>query len=288
MRQKMSNKVNIYLLIKLETRKLKNKKNIYFILCFNKMAQYKSEYSKPSVGMYSQLGCYLGSNPTMPPLKPGTTSGAYLTPDYPAIGYDALTHGVNSSDSYFNIQNAYGPSNCSTTYTSRLCGSDCGKLGGQGAFRCNNGQCVPAQKGTQGAFATIQDCQNNCNTRGGGGGQGAFRCNNGQCVPAQKGTQGAFATIQECRSNCKIPLGNAFRCDQVKGCIMGAQRGTKGAFDTIQECQNNCNTGGGGGGGGRGKSGFNCVVSQGCVPAHAGTKAMYSNLDECGRNCNSF
>lgn len=97
-------------------------------------AQYKSEYSKPTVHsapcQYANLGCYTGSNHTMPTLKPGTTSGVYLTPNYGAIGYNALTHGVPSGcKQYFNIQDAYGhgAGNCKTTYTSRLCGGGCSK-----------------------------------------------------------------------------------------------------------------------------------------------------------------
>lgn len=102
------------------------------------MAQYKSEYSKPTVGGnvggYSSLGCYSGSNATMPHLQPGTKSGVHLTPDYTGISYSALTHGVQGGyKQYFNIQDAYGSgaSNCSTSYTSRLCGGGCsgGKSG---------------------------------------------------------------------------------------------------------------------------------------------------------------
>jgi hypothetical protein len=92
-------------------------------------AQYNSEYSKPTINssacQYTNLGSYNGCNSSMPPLKPGVTSGVYLTPNYGAIGYDALTHGITGNcANYFNIQDAYGSSagNCSTTYTSRLCG----------------------------------------------------------------------------------------------------------------------------------------------------------------------
>ena len=128
------------------------------------MAQYKSEYSKPSVGgsacAYTQLGCYLGSNPTMPPVNPGTTQGMYVVPNYSAIGYDALTHGNNGSScgSYFNINDAYG-TNFNTGFSTRLCDSGCGgggrKPGGGIAWRCapnhpEGAQCIQVHPGTPG------------------------------------------------------------------------------------------------------------------------------------------
>jgi len=92
-----------------------------------------SEYSKPMTNdpacSYNTLCSYQGANSTMPPLKPGTTSGVYLTPNYSAIGYNALTHGTKSScQQYVNINNAYGSGAgaCSTSYTTRLCGGGCG------------------------------------------------------------------------------------------------------------------------------------------------------------------
>jgi len=139
-------------------------------------AQYKSEYTQPTVGGpgcgYTSLGCYLGSNPTMPALKPGTTSGVYVTPDYAAIGYNALTHGqAGSCGGYFNIQGAYGAGagNCSTSYTTRLCNAGCGGGGfpTQG-WKCDTSQtpakCVGGQfpSGTQGVFKTSYQCQANC------------------------------------------------------------------------------------------------------------------------------
>lgn len=91
-------------------------------------AQYSSEYSNTPVNKascaYNTLGKYRGANSTMPPIKAGVTSGVYLTPNYSAIGYDALTHGNRSGcDQYFSITNAYGKQagNCHTTYTRRLC-----------------------------------------------------------------------------------------------------------------------------------------------------------------------
>ena len=88
-----------------------------------------NEYSKPTVASskcsYSTLGCYYGSNSTMPALRPGTVSGAMVVPTYGAIGYNALTHGVSQScGGHFNIADAYGTgaSSCSTSYATRLCG----------------------------------------------------------------------------------------------------------------------------------------------------------------------
>ena len=115
-------------------------------MSINKMS-YSSEYSKPMVGSagcaYQTAGCSGRSNPTMPPMKAGTTSGVYLTPDYQGIGYNALTHGVpGGCQQYFNIQDAYGSGagNCSTSYTSRLCGG-CGGGGGRvggAAYVCDS------------------------------------------------------------------------------------------------------------------------------------------------------
>lgn len=96
----------------------------------NKMSK---EYSGSSVGCnscYANLGCYYGPGSAVAKVASGTTSGVYLTPDYAAPGYDTLTHGdtVPGCSSYFNIVNAYGAgaANCSTSYTTRLCGAGCG------------------------------------------------------------------------------------------------------------------------------------------------------------------
>jgi len=92
-------------------------------------AQYKSEYSKPTVASakrsYARLGCYYGPSSTMPALRAGTVTGAMVVPTYGAIGYNALTHGVSqSSGGHFNITDAYGAgaSSCSTPYATRICG----------------------------------------------------------------------------------------------------------------------------------------------------------------------
>lgn len=97
-------------------------------------AQYRSEYSKPTVASnacaYNSLGSYLGSNSTMPPVKSGAVSGVYVTPNYSAIGYNALTHGTPPGcQQYFSITDAYGKGagSCNTSYTRRLCGSGGGK-----------------------------------------------------------------------------------------------------------------------------------------------------------------
>jgi hypothetical protein len=134
-------------------------------------AQYRSEYSKPSVNgnacTYNSLGCYLGQNSTMPAVKAGQTSGVYLTPNYSAIGYNALTHGESPGcQSYFSITDAYGKGagSCNTSYTRRLCGG-CGDLGGD-AWRCapnaiGGGKCIPAQAGTRGGptYKSQDACQ---------------------------------------------------------------------------------------------------------------------------------
>lgn len=73
---------------------------------------------------YPQLSCYLTPNPIMAPAREGTKSGVFMTPNYSPPTYDALTHGVKDSKSYFNIQQAYGPIT-DTSYTSRLYGNEC-------------------------------------------------------------------------------------------------------------------------------------------------------------------
>jgi hypothetical protein len=54
------------------------------------------------------------------------TAGQYVVPGYPAIGYDALTHGNagGGCNNYFNIEQAYGvgAGSCSTSYSTRACG----------------------------------------------------------------------------------------------------------------------------------------------------------------------
>ena len=134
-------------------------------------AQYGSEYTKPAVMgaacNYNTLGHYYGPNSTMPPLKPGQTRGAFITPNYSAIGYDALTHGSDCCGfGYPSIQNAYGKNsgNCNTTYSTRLCG---GLLGGGNNWACDNvngtNKCVKVHPGTfhaGGTFRSKKECMN--------------------------------------------------------------------------------------------------------------------------------
>ncbi len=96
-------------------------------------AQYRGEYTSPTVASsgcsYNTLCNYYGANPVMAPVPAGTVAGISVTPNYAAIGYDALTHGRSPScQQYFNIQDAYGAGagSCSTIYTTRLCGGNCG------------------------------------------------------------------------------------------------------------------------------------------------------------------
>lgn len=100
------------------------------------MAQYKSEYSRPSVACdsgcgYNSLGCYYGERSVMPALRAGTTKNVFVVPQYSAIGYDALTHGQSGScQQYFNIMSAYGKDagSCQTRYSTRLCSpGQCGQ-----------------------------------------------------------------------------------------------------------------------------------------------------------------
>ena len=101
-------------------------------------AQYNSEYSGNAVASskcsYNTLCNYYGPRSTMPVVRSGSYSGVMVTPTWGGIGYDALTHGTSGScQQYFNINNAYGSGagNCSTSYTSRLCGGGCGQQPGQ-------------------------------------------------------------------------------------------------------------------------------------------------------------
>ena len=142
------------------------------------MAQYKSEYTNSAVGCSGcayNTSCSSGSR-TMTQLRPGTTSGVFITPDYGGIGYDALTHGVTGGcQKYFNIQDAYGSGagNCKTSYTSRACGG-CNDHpgGGKGmdwvctTSQLGGGKCVGVHKGARkppgAVYPTSYQCQANC------------------------------------------------------------------------------------------------------------------------------
>ena len=133
-----------------------------------------TEYSKSMVGGpacgYAPLGCMLTSNSTMAPLRPGTTSGVYSTPNYRAIGYDALTYGGASCTSHPNIMNAYGAGagSCNTTYTNRLCGG-CNVPGGTQGYKCNQfmRECQPGGRlGEQGVYGNLAECNNRCKQLG--------------------------------------------------------------------------------------------------------------------------
>jgi hypothetical protein len=142
------------------------------------MAQYKSEYTNSAVGSpacaYKTNSCS-GGNPTMPSMRDGQPSGVFVTPDYQSIGYDALTHGIKGGcQSYFNIQDAYGSGagNCTTTYTTRMCGGCGGGGGGRGMdWVCTNsqlggGKCVGVHKGAHrppgDVYPTSYQCKANC------------------------------------------------------------------------------------------------------------------------------
>ena len=98
---------------------------------------YNNEYRNAMAGgngcSYKSLGNYSGCNSTMAPIRAGAGANAMVVPTYGAIGYAALTHGnsAGSCGGHFNIQSAYGAGagNCSTAYTTRLCGG-CGNKGG--------------------------------------------------------------------------------------------------------------------------------------------------------------
>lgn len=92
-------------------------------------AQYRSEFSKPTVGgsscEYNTLGNYYGGGGTMAAPLASTLSGVFVTPDYSAPGYNTLLHdqSVPSCGGYFNIQSAYGAGAdcCNTSFTTRMC-----------------------------------------------------------------------------------------------------------------------------------------------------------------------
>ena len=83
---------------------------------------------------YQQVGQQCGCGPQNKlrsnGVNPVPTAGQYVVPDYGAIGYDALTHGVGGGgcNNYFNIEQAYGTGagSCSTTYSTRACGGCAG------------------------------------------------------------------------------------------------------------------------------------------------------------------
>lgn len=134
--------------------------------------EYNNNVVSSSACNYNSLGCYLGANSTMPPVKAGQTSGVYLTPNYSAIGYNALTHGTPPGcQQYFSITDAYGKGagSCNTSYTRRLCGG-CNGGGGGGqssGWKCNTntGKCQAGGRlGERGVFGSAYQCQQNCHT----------------------------------------------------------------------------------------------------------------------------
>ena len=91
------------------------------------MAHYKELYNSAvssNATSYNTACNYYGSGTNMTTLRPTTTVGVMVVPDYAQIGYDALTHGqTGGGNTYFNIEQAYGPSACNTNYSTRLCGA---------------------------------------------------------------------------------------------------------------------------------------------------------------------
>jgi hypothetical protein len=188
------------------------------------MAQYKSEYSNTSVNSspcaYTQLGSYLGSNsPHHAPV-----SGTYLTPQWGAIGYDALTHGgaAGSCNSYFNINHAYGngSGNCHTKYTRRLCGGcdEPGPIGGGSHWVCEKSGkgCTEVHNGSLAPeghlYNSKHGCEKGCKQGGGGGGKGMeWVCDNSKiggehCVGVHNGAKKppgkVYPNSYQCKENC--------------------------------------------------------------------------------------
>ena len=232
------------------------------------MAQYKSEYSNTSVNSspcaYTQLGSYLGSNSH----HHGPVHGTYLTPEWGAIGYDALTHGgaAGSCNSYFNINHAYGngSGNCHTKYTRRLCGG-CDEPGSGYDWVCSDEageECVPVHKGTWQNGKTVYNSRVMCNEKCGGGGKGIAEW----VCDASK-------------------IGGEPHC---VGVHHGAKKPPGKGYPTSRECKKEC------GGGGNGME-YVCEPSSKiggaphCVGVHHGEQKppgkVYHNSSQCEKNC---
>jgi|TARA_B100000902_G_C27294063_1_gene908882 hypothetical protein len=60
-----------------------------------------------------------------PPIPKSTTQNLYIVPNFSAIGYDALTHGLKTPtcSGFYNITDAYGKgaNNCNAQYIKQSC-----------------------------------------------------------------------------------------------------------------------------------------------------------------------
>lgn len=122
-------------------------------------------YSDQCCG-YNTLGSYYGHASPVAKAVQRQTAGVYVTPNYGAIGYDALTHGGQSCSSYPSVTDAYG-SGCTTSYSTRMCGggSAPAPVGQKAGWSCDakQGKCVHGAKlGTQGTFGSASQCQAAC------------------------------------------------------------------------------------------------------------------------------
>ena len=101
--------------------------------------------------------------------------------------------------------------------------------GNQTSVNCNNGNCVTIP-GTTGQFATMSDCQRDCeqaNTR--------HSCVNGQCQPDPNGQ---YLTAADCIPNCPDLPSLTYDCG-IQGTCVPVQ-GAGGQYLTMADCQEEC------------------------------------------------
>lgn len=97
-------------------------------------------------------------------------------------------------------------------------------------YKCVNGQCVTTTETGTGTYATLAECQSNCQDV-----TPKYKCLNGQCV--RDDINGTYLE-STCGGNCNPDAINRYKC--VNGqCVTTTDTGT-GTYATLAECQPAC------------------------------------------------
>jgi hypothetical protein len=100
---------------------------------------------------------------------------------------------------------------CPDFYSYPASGSDTGSL----SYNCSDNGCVIAATGSIGQYATLAECEINCDWPGTGSG---YDCTPNGCVISTG--SGVFATLAECEAICNPPITSSCFCDPITNLVI--------------------------------------------------------------------
>lgn len=159
------------------------------------------------------------------------------------------------------------------------CQQECESTGGgDNPYECLLGSCTDvSQFGQEGSFATLEECEKVCENTSG---DSPYECLLGNCTDVSVfGQNGSFATLEECEKVCESTSGDSsFECI-IGSCVDVGQIGQEGSFATLQECEEKCQNSSGE------DSSFECVIGSCVDVGQFGQEGSFATLEECENNC---